>query len=103
MYSSIFKDCIGSKGIVHCDKNSYVLPVYYSKQCDQSDININAPADLFDQIIRNRLCRLCDIQNSKHICKTTSNYNGRIVWNKKRGCQNNRNEDSILGRAKKII
>ena len=77
-----------------------MLPVDYSKQCDQSDININARADLFDQIVSNRLCRLCDIQNRKHICKTTSNYKVRIVWNKKRGCQDNLNEASLLGRSK---
>ena len=65
MYNGIFKDCIGSKGIVYCDKNSCVSPVYYSKQCDQSHINMNAHADLFEQIVRNRL--QCDIQKSKHI------------------------------------
>ena len=61
MYNGIFKDFIGSKGIVYCDKNSYVSPVYYSMQCDQSYINMNARADLFVQIVRNRLCGLCDI------------------------------------------
>ena len=57
-------------------------PIYYNKQWDKSDININVLTDSFDLIVRNKLCRLCDIQNCK--C-TTSNYKRRTVWYNKRG------------------